>query len=141
MRRFCVTLVFLGLALAGGAVPRLAAQGKEAKATRLPGDARWETPAWLDDFRVVSVAYDPARRQVTWTLEASRKAEAWRYRAHFYDPDFLEMTPPLKVALTPALAEYPKGSRLQATLKVPGKDVLQEVNRVVIEKDGRVTPR
>ena len=47
-------------------------------------------------------------------------------------PPFGEEMAVCDIALTPAQREYKKGSRVKATLKLPEKDVMQEVNRVTV---------
>ncbi len=101
------------------------AAGKE------PGDALWDYGAWADDYLVVATSYDAHTRQVTWTLEARKKVTARRYQARFTDPDLLEMDA-RDIHFSPAHKEYVKGSRIKATLKLPDKEVMQEVNRVTV---------
>jgi hypothetical protein len=134
MRHTCAAaLVALGLAAAGVAGEK-APDGGHA---RLPGDARWDYGAWADDYLVVATAYDPDTRQVTWTLEARRKVAARPYKASFFDPDLLELAAP-EVHFHPARDEYRKGDRIKATVKLPRKDVMREVNRVHIDLVGDV---
>jgi hypothetical protein len=134
MKRTCfaVILALLGLAAAPGWAQHKAPEHGQ---DRLPGEARWEFGAWADDYLVTGTAYDTHTHQVTWTLEARKRVAARHYRAVFFDPDQLEMAN-VTIHLAPARAEYTKGSRIKATLKVPGKDVLQEVNRVRVEDAG-----
>jgi hypothetical protein len=129
MRRACFVLALLALALTASGPAAGKAPGD--KHGHIPGDALWDYGAWADDYLVIATAYDPEHRQVTWTLEARKKVTARRYRARFTDPDLLEMD--LRdITFTPAQSEYRKGSHIKATMKLPDKEVMQEVNRVTV---------
>ena len=124
---FLAALLGLGAAAPGPAAGR--APG--AAAAPLPGDARWDYGAWADDYLVVATDYDAKSGQVTWTLEARHKVKAERYEAHFADPDLIELEA-RQIQFAPAEAEYKKGARIKATMRLPPPDVMEEVNQVKV---------
>jgi hypothetical protein len=129
MRRACLMMALLVFILA---VPGSAGgRSPGDKHGGMPSGVIWDYGAWADDYLVVGTAYDPDARQITWTLEARKKVTARPYRARFTDPDLLEMAA-RDIHFTPAHKDYLKGNRIKATLKLPDKDVMQEVNRVTI---------
>ena len=129
-RILTAAVVVLGLA-----VPVGAAQKEAAKQDRIPGGALWDFGAWADDYLVVATAYDPDTRQVTWTLEARRKVASRGYKATFFDPDTLELSASA-IDFEPARTEYAKGARIKARVKLPDKEVMREVSRVRIDRQG-----
>jgi hypothetical protein len=133
MRRIGTAALVAALVLtAAGSAGDKNTGGKQG---RIPGDALWDYGAWADDYLVVRTAYDAATRQVTWTLEARRKVSARSYKASFFDPDLLEMAAP-EIHFDPIQTEYRKGARIRARVELPGKDVMQEVSKVRIDRLG-----
>jgi hypothetical protein len=133
MKRIGTAALVVALVLtAAGSAGDKTAGGKQ---DRIPGGALWDYGAWADDYLVVGTSYDAATRQVTWTLEARRKVPARSYKASFFDPDLLEMAAP-EIHFDPAQPEYRKGARIRARIELPGKDVMQEVNRVRVDRVG-----
>src|SRR5262249_33406275 len=99
----------------------------------LPGPALWDVRALQEQFTVVSTRYDQSKRLIVWALEAKTEAEAARLTARFLDADFVTLAEE-ELQFAPALKSHHKGTRLEAVLRLPGKDVVQEANQAIVDR-------
>jgi hypothetical protein len=104
---------------------------KKSRQSVLPGHAMWDLLTFQKAYRIVSTEYDPASRQVTWTLEANNKVITAGYRAVFRDADKVKCAD-VSIALTPASQEYEKGSRIKAILTLPAWEAFAQTDTVIV---------
>jgi hypothetical protein len=112
--------------------PSLKEDGKKKnERPKLPGQAMWNLKTIAASFHIVGTDYDPASRQITWSLEAKNQVACTGYRAVFLDADQVQWAD-VGITLAPSGKEYEKGARVKAVLKLPAKEEFQEANTVTI---------
>jgi hypothetical protein len=102
------------------------------KKVKLPGEALWDLQVLQGSFTIISTQYDAAKRQITWVLEAKKQVKCLGYHALFRDADKVRAAD-ISITLVPCKKEYAKGSRITATLQLPGQEEFEQSNTVAIK--------
>jgi hypothetical protein len=121
MTQRIVGLMFLSFAIAAPLVGETPAVRTKPKDTDPP--VMCLTHAWNADFKVTNGRYDPARKELSWGLQAIKPGWLENYEAFIADGDGVDLGT-FAVKITPEDKQYKKGAKFRAV--VPLQDLTGE---------------